>query len=158
MLILPAGTDRRHTEKEPIMLKSLKKTLAGTALVAAIALGGAGVASAETAGPVTTTVPPGGRACVVTNQRATYQVRADGTAPNAVGSTTQWSMANSFDGVNFNTIPSQTLNGNYYGGVLQSSTSNYRAYFPSYWKFCVRNSSTTANVKATLTLRTDSSF
>ena len=37
---------------------SLRKTLAGAALVAAVALAGAGVASAEQVGPVTVTVPP----------------------------------------------------------------------------------------------------
>lgn len=135
------------------MHKSLRKSLAGAALVGAIALGSAGVASAEQVGPATIIVPPGGRGCVVTTQRALYKVRADGSAPNAVGSTTEWTMANSFDGSGYTTIPSQTLNGNYYGGQLSSNF--YPQYFPSFWKFCVRNLSTTTNVKATLTLRTD---
>ena len=135
------------------MKKTLRKSLAGTALVAAIALGGTGVAVAEQAGPVTITVPPGGRACVNTSQRALYKVRADGSAPNANGSLVQWTMANSFDGATYNQIASQTLPGNYYGGEL--SSSSYPQYFPSYWKFCVRNLGTTTNVKATLTLRTD---
>lgn len=135
------------------MKKTLRKSLAGTALVAAIALGGTGVAVAEQAGPVTITVPPGGRACVNTSQRASYKVRADGSAPNATGSLVQWTMADSFDGVNYTQLPSQTLPGNYYGGQL--SSSSYPQYFPSYWKFCVRNLGTTTNVKATLTLRTD---
>jgi hypothetical protein len=132
---------------------SLRKSLAGAALVAAVTLAGAGVASAEVAGPVTVTVPPGGRACVTTTQRAGYKVRADGSAPNAVGSLVQWTMANSFDGANFQQIASQTLSGNYYGGELTSSF--YPQYFPSYWKFCARNLGTTTNVKATLTLKTD---
>ena len=135
------------------MNRTLRKSLTGAALVAAIGLGGAGVASAEQIGPVTVTVPPGGRACVVTSGRATYKVRADGSAPNATGSLVQWSMANAFDGVSYQQIPSQTLNGNYYGGELNSSF--YPQYFPSYWKFCVRNLGTTTNVKATLTLKTD---
>jgi hypothetical protein len=135
------------------MNKSLMKSLSGAALVALMALGGAGAASAEQTGPTTVTVPPGGRACVATLQRAGYRVRADGSAPNAVGSTTQFSMSESYDGVNFQAIASQTLNGNYYGGELMSNL--YPQYFPSYWKFCVRNLGTTTNVKATLTLKTD---
>jgi hypothetical protein len=132
---------------------SLRKSLAGAALVAAVTLTGVGVASAESAGPVTVTIPPGARACVTTTQRAAYKVRADGSAPNAVGSLVQWTMANSFDGANFQQIASQTLTGNYYGGELSSPT--FAAYFPSYWKFCARNLGTTTNVKATLTLHTD---
>jgi hypothetical protein len=135
------------------MNKSLKRSLAGAALVAVVAFGGAGAASAEQTGPTTVTVPPGGRACVATTQRAGFKVRTDGSAPNAVGSTTQFSMAESYDGSTFQTITSQTLNGNYYGGELSSNL--YPQYFPSYWKFCVRNLSTTSNVKATLTLKTD---
>lgn len=135
------------------MDKSLKKSLAGAALVAVVALGGAGAASAEQTGPTTVTVPPGARACVATTQRGAFKVRADGSAPNALGSTTQFSMAESYDGSTFQTIASQTLNGNYYGGELSSNL--YPQYFPSYWKLCVRNLSTTSNLKATLTLKTD---
>src|SRR4051794_10603699 len=98
----------------------LKKAWAGAAVAAVLALGGAGAASAEQTGPTTVTVAPGGRACVTTLQRAGFKVRADGSAPNAVGSTTQWSMSDSYDGVTFQSIPLQTLSGNYYGGELTS--------------------------------------
>ena len=134
-------------------ITTLRRSLTGAAMAAVIALGGATAASAEQAGPVTVTVPAGGRACVTTSQRAVYKVRADGSAPNAVGSQVQWTMANSFDGASFTQIPSQTLLGNYYSGELTSSF--YPQYFPSFWKFCVRNLSTTTNAKATLTLATD---
>jgi hypothetical protein len=40
------------------MNKSLKKSVARAALVAVLALGGAGAASAEQTGPTTVTVPP----------------------------------------------------------------------------------------------------
>lgn len=135
------------------MKNSLRKSLAGAAMVAAIALGTAGAASAEQVGPVQVTVTPGARSCVTTSQRANFKVRADGSAPTAIGSQVQWTMHRSFDGVNYSTVDSQTLTGNYYGGELNSSL--FPQYFPSYWRFCARNLGTTTNVKATLTLKAD---
>lgn len=152
MLILRDGNAGSTDTKEQIMNTSLRKSLAGAALVAAIVVGGAGGASAEITG-TTVTVPPGGKSCVATVGRAGFKVRADGSAPNAVGATTQFSMANSYDGVTFQNIASQTSNGNYYGGEL--SYNLYPQYFPTYWRFCVRNQSTTTNAKVTLTLKTD---
>jgi hypothetical protein len=134
---------------------SLRKSLAGAALVAVVALGGAGVASAEQAGPVSVTVPPGGRGCVTTTLKAGYRVRADGNAPQAAGNLVQWTLHQSYDGVTFSTVDAVTLNGNYYSAALNSSS--FPQLFPSYWRFCARNLGTAGNpnVKANLTLRTD---
>lgn len=135
------------------MNTSLKKSLAGAALVAVIAVGGAGSASAEQAGPVTTTVSPGGRSCVVTVQPAYLKVRADGSAPNAYSGQAQWTLHQSFDRANYQTLSFLTGGGNYYAAQLGRDL--YPQYFPGYWKFCVRNLSTTTNLKATLALATD---
>jgi len=130
-----------------ITLKSLKRSLAGVALVGAVTLAGAGSASAQVVGPVNVTVAPGGRACV-TSGTAFFKVRAEGSAPAAVGSTVQWSVHQSSV-----QIPGLTLTGNYYAGELNSSFNPQ--YFPGAFNFCVRNLSTTATLKATLTLKTD---
>jgi hypothetical protein len=134
---------------------SLRKSLAGAALVASVTLLGAGVASAEQVGPVSVTVPPGGRSCVTTTQRAGYRVRTDGSAPAAKGNLVQWTEHQSYDGVNFYTVNSQTGTGNYHAGDLNSNF--YPQLFPSYWRLCARNLGTTldGNVKATLTVKTD---
>jgi hypothetical protein len=86
MLSLRAGQTGSNPKEEPMMNVSLRKSLAGAALVAAVTLAGAGVASAEQVGPVSVTVPPGGRACITTAQRAGYKVRTEGSAPTATGS------------------------------------------------------------------------
>lgn len=130
---------------------SLRKILAGTALTAAVALGTAGAATAEQAGPVNVTVPAGGRSCVTTSQPAYYKVRADGSAPAALSGQAQWTVHQSFDGANFQTLT--TLSGNYFSAAFDRTY--YSSYFPGYWRFCVRNTSTTTSLKATLTLKTD---
>lgn len=135
------------------MKQSLRKSLAGAALAAVIGIAGAGAASAEQAGPVTTTVTPGGRACVVTQQPAYYRVRADGSAPAALSGQAQWTVHQSFDKVNYQTLSFLTLSGSSYSASLGRDL--WPQYFPGYWKFCVRNTSTTTNLKATLTLLTD---
>jgi len=133
------------------MNTSLRKILAGTALTAAIALGTAGAASAEQVGPVSVSVPAGGRSCVTTSQPAYYKMRADGSAPAALSGQAQWTVHQSFDGANFQTLVS--LSGNYFSAAYDRTV--YSNYFPGYWRFCVRNTSTTTVLKATLTLKTD---
>jgi hypothetical protein len=135
------------------MNTSLRKSIVGAVLMAGVALGGIGIASAEQAGPVSTTIPPGGRACVVTNSPAFYKVRADGSAPSALPGQVQWTVHQSRDGVTFQTIDAVTGSGTNY--AAQFASTLYPQYFPGYWKFCARNVSTVWNVKATLTLRTD---
>jgi hypothetical protein len=150
MLSLQAGSTGSHgTDKERIMNKSLRKSVAGAALVAVMALGSAGAASAQQNGPVTTSLPPGGRTCVSTSSVALYQMQAEGSAialPNQI----QWTVQYSRDGYFLQTIASGS-----------DTTFNLRLsyltspYFPGYFKFCARNVSTAWSAKATLTLRTD---
>jgi hypothetical protein len=131
------------------MKRSLRKGLIGVALVAAMAVGGAGAASAQQNGPVTTSLPPGGRTCLSTSSAALYKLQADGSAvalPNQI----QWTVQYSRDGYFLQTIASGS--DTTYNLRLSYVTS---PYFPGYFKFCARNVSTAWSAKATLTLRTD---
>lgn len=133
------------------MKKSLKKTLAGVALVAVMALGGAGAASAEQNGPVTTTLQPGGRTCLTTSFLAFYRMQADGTAVALPGQI-QWTVQSSRDGYTFQTLSQTSTNTSY------TANLDYRwsPGFPGYFKFCARNVSTAWTAKVTMTLKTDS--
>jgi len=136
-----------------MMKKSLKKSLAGVALVAAIGLGSAGSASAD-AVAAQFTVPAGGRSCVVTRNPALYRMRAEGSIQAGFPSQAQWTVHQSYDGVNYQTLPLTASGLNYTASLDRAITP---LYFPGSFKLCLRNVSTTLSLKGTLTLLTDAS-